>query len=382
MKTFWYVPIENINSRYTQQLCETWMPSAFRHGNLALDNAWEFVSILPPDVPRSIEIGSVLDGVNRGTVSLTQTKHLLKEQVQTGDIVFFQDFWTPGIEALLYSWHHQGVKPRMYAMVHAQSVDEYDFTYPMRQWMRHIELGWSIMFDGLFVASTVHRNQLKAAGFKCPIHVVGLPIDAAAVSDQMPTLEKRDQVIFTSRLNNEKNPYFMLEVAQRFLQDYRPYEWVVTTSADAFTSEVPGFLEAMTAFAEQEPRFKLLAGLSKTRYYYQLAISRVQFNCSLQDYVSWTLLEASIASCELTYPNFRSFPECVDQSRLYHPFSRDSAVTTLKRACAAGEQWGGTPQACSNGRLIEMAIMLQDWRGPEVNIWHQPESYFRGAGLL
>ena len=50
--------------------------------------------------------------------------------------------------------------------VGAQSVDEYDFTYNMKNWMRHYELGLDERLSGIFVGSTVNRNELKAINLR------------------------------------------------------------------------------------------------------------------------------------------------------------------------------------------------------------------------
>ncbi len=389
-RRFIYVPLEVLKARYTGQLGGEWIPAAFEEVNNRLltphmTSKWLYDPVYAPEVSAEIKTGSVLDGINRGLVSLEQMAVLLRRidegQLTSDDVIYLQDLWTPGFEAVLYALHLRKLTPRIYAMCHAQSVDEYDFTYPMRGWMRPIEVSWMNVLDGLFVGSTIHRDQLKAAGVICPIHVVGLPIHKGKVMAAMPEQDKLKQVIFSSRLNNEKNPYFMLEVAREFLRRHSDWQWIVTTSAERFTSEVPGFLEALQAYAAQNANFVLHENLSKTGYYRALKASNIQFNSSLQDYVSWTLLEATAAGCDVVYPNFRSFPECVAAQSLYTPFDVDSAVETLEAAMqSAVDQRPLT--LCDNGLRIEMSIMLTDWRGPEVNVWHQPASYFKAAGLL
>jgi glycosyltransferase involved in cell wall biosynthesis len=387
MKTFWYVPIESLKARYTDQLCNEWIPRTFDFvsDTFSLYYTWQVAD--PPRVSEEITIGSVLDGVNRGVVSLQQMSWLLEQvhRMSDDDVIFLQDMWTPGLEALFYALHLRNLRPRIYAMCHAQSVDEYDFTYNMRSWMRPIEIAWSRQLAGLFVASTIHRDQLKAAGIECPIHVVGLPIHVTPVRNMMPMLDedKQNTVIYSSRLNNEKNPYFMLQVAREFLKLHPSWEWVVTTSATQFSSEVPGLLSAMHELKrETEGRFRLLSGLTKHKYYEALCRAKIQFNCSLQDYVSWTYLEALAANCDVVYPDFRSFPECVDASRLYKAFNMQSAIDVLHKAIDSPMRWWGPLLKCTFGREIEMAIMLNNWQGPEVNIWHQPTQYFIGAELL
>lgn len=381
MKTFWYFPLESLNARYTTQLCTQWMPAAF---NAAQTTDWKMEVISAPAVSQEIKTGSVLDAVNRGVVSLSQMQELLQrlDEVKSGDVIFLQDLWTPGLEAVLYALHQQSKHVRIYAMCHAQSVDEYDFTYPMRAWMRPIEQGWSHAFAGIFVGSTIHRDQMRAAGYVCPIHVVGLPIDAIAVRREMPYTAREKQVIFSSRLNNEKNPYFMLEVAARFLRSNPGWRWVVTTSAAEWSSEVAGVVRAGFRMMVDEPRFTMLKGLTKQGYYAELRRSAIQFNSSLQDYVSWCLLEATLAGCDVCYPNFRSFPECVDASRLYQPFDVGSACAGLEHAATFPLVHDRPAEVCDRGRNVEMNIMLRDWKGPEVNVWHQPQRYFLNVGLL
>lgn len=386
MRNFWYVPLESLKARYTSQLGEKWMPKTF-DDMAGLD--WKWQAVVPPNVSEEITTGSVLDGVNRGVVCMSQVRELLIRinEIKSEDVIFLQDFWTPGIEALFYALHLRNVTPWIYAMCHAQSVDEYDFTYPMRPWMRHFELGIAEHLSGMFVASTIHREQLKAAGFNCPIHVVGLPIDSEEIQDRIIPLKtrKENMVVFSSRLNNEKNPYFMLDVARTFLSTHQDWTWEVTTSAAEFKSEIPGLLNSLQAYASAQPRFKLRARLTKDSYYETLRRARIQFNSSLQDYVSWTLLEAAIAGCEPVYPNYRSFPECLPDFRLYTPFSLYHALERLNQAAGDGGTGFNTfrpVEVCDLGRRVEMGIMLKNWDGPEVNVWHQPQSYFNAVGLL
>ena len=77
-----------------------------------------------------------------------------------------------------------------------------------------------------------------------------------------------------------------------------------------------GVIEAVEDLAEEQPRFKLLSGLTKEQYYQELNDCRVQFNSALQDYVSWTVIEATAFGADIVYPNFSSFPEFIDEDRL------------------------------------------------------------------
>lgn len=336
MKRIFYLPLESVKSRYSDQLCQDWMPSAFRaYTPLEKWDYDECFYVVQGDdsAPPDIEVGSVLDAAGRSMFAMSQCRSLCKlvrdGVVRTGDVIYLQDFWTPGIEGVMYCLEQYKVYPKIFAMCHAQTFDEWDFTYKMVYWMRPYEVGlcaWINKYGGaLFVASSIHKEQIlnaldeQPAVRHVPIHVVGLPFSPCAAlatrgaEDQKP----RDKVmVFTSRLDPEKQPAVMLEFARRFLHDFPDWRFVISTSADKLRSD-PFILSTIEGYLETLPNFHVMTGLSKQDYYRVLSVAQVQVNTSLQDYVSWTLLEAATFGCDLLYPNYRSFPECVPSDRLY-----------------------------------------------------------------
>lgn len=377
--TFWYFPLEIQESRYTNQLCNFWIPDAFKNINNKLNNKFNFRSIKGKNVPSQIKVGQVLDATGRGKYSLSQVYNFLQEiennKVKDNDIIYLQDYWTPGIEAIWYALDLYNIKVKVYSMCHAQSVDIYDFTYPMRKWMRLYELGLDKVSTGIFVGSSIHKQQLKKAGFSSPIHVVSLPLGLDEVSSRMgitnKNIKKSNSVIFSSRLDKEKQPEFMLEIAEKFLKDNPNWKWYITTSGKEFRSSIPNFVEKLKLKSKQIKNLYVLSNLTKEEYYELLKKSKIQFNCSLQDYVSWTLLEASTAGCDICYPNFRSFPECISKDRLYKHQDKDSALKLLNKMVKEDKFKKHNMHIISNkGRLIEMEIMLNDIK-KEYNIWKE-----------
>lgn len=382
IRKLFYLGLEPLASRYTAQLSNEWFPSSIKHASVRTT----FVPIPGKEVDTEIETGVVLDATGRGVFACSQVADLLL-RIRTGelnneDAIFLQDFWTAGFEAVLYALHLHKLTPKIYSTVWAQSVDEYDFTWGMRKWMRPMELGLASAHTAIFVASTVHRDQLRAAGFECPIHVVGLTIDVKAVRDMMPERipleQRRKNVIVSSRMDREKNPIFMMETAQRFLTEHPDWTWTVTTSGKQFRSSIEGLVAELHAFARNQPRFFLKAGLTKKEYYQELATSRIQFNCALQDYVSWTLLEALAAGCSVAYPDFRSFPECVPAVCRYPAFSVQGAVQLLDDytsmdARFADYELDATLLRCDMGRRTQARIVC-GLLPPDVetNVWHLP----------
>jgi len=374
-RNLFYFGLEPLKARYTYQLCKEWMPKTFaEYPDL---NFVDIEGDFDPDC--EIKVGAVLDAIGRGKYSLSQCQNFLNllynDKVQDGDIIFLQDYWTPGVEAIWYALDLYGYKDiKVYTMCHAQSVDEYDFTYPMRDWMRPYELGLDKRLTGIFVGSTVHKEQLREAGFEAPIHVVSLPIHKQATLEKLPagTYEKKNTIVYSSRLDKEKNPFFMMKVAEAFLNAHPDYEWHVTTSGKSFRSMLPGVLDAMNELAKEQPRFKLLSGLTKEEYYIELSTCRVQFNSSLQDYVSWTVIESTMFGADIVFPDFRSFPDFIDQDRLYKPFDLQSAVDTLETAIANPKTHFDIGNTSDLGRQMEGYIIARDY-DKEINVWHEKE---------
>ena len=376
MRKLFYFGLEPLKARYTYQLSKEWMPATFE----PYANELEFIDVKGEFAPdQQIKIGAVLDAVGRGKFAMSQCANFLdmlnRDEVNDGDIIFLQDYWHPGIESILYAIDLYGIDLKIYSMLHAQSVDEYDFTYPMRNWMRGFELGLDKRMTGIFIGSTVHKEQLREAGFTAPIHVVSLPIHKEATLAKLPghdSLDKQDVIVYSSRLDKEKNPFFMMEVAKEFLKQKPDFEWHVTTSGKEFRSMLPGAIDALNKLAKEEPRFKLLNGLTKEEYYTELATCRIQFNSALQDYVSWTVIEATAFGADIVYPNFRSFPEFIDGDRMYKPFNVESAIDTLHDVLDAPKTHYDIVDTSDLGRQMEGYIIANDY-DKEICVWHEKE---------
>tara|TARA_R110001606_G_scaffold133658_1_gene269626 strand:+ start:163 stop:1305 length:1143 start_codon:yes stop_codon:yes gene_type:complete len=374
MRNLWYFGLEPLKERYTYQLSNVWMPNLFKDLDI------NFVPIQGTlSTGKEIKVGVVLDAVGRGQYSMSQCSNFLDKisnnEIQDGDTIFLQDYWTSGIDSIFYALDLYGYKDiKVYAMLHAQSVDEYDFTYSMKSWMRNYELGLDSRMTGIFVGSTVHKLQLREAGFKAPIHVVSLPLDYEDVIETAPKkVGKQNAVIYTSRLDKEKNPYFLLSVAQQFLNKNKDWEFILTTSGSKFKSSVNGVVEALYKYAATEPRFILRENLTKEEYYYELKSAKIQFNCALQDYVSWTSLEADAFNCVLVYPNFRSFKEIYHIKHKYNAFEIESALNVLEEAKKDINKDSSLAKLSDIGRKLEGWIVANDYKGSELNIWHEQE---------
>lgn len=345
--TLYYLPLESYEDRYTMQwtapktgwLEKNWIKARIDYERIdSLANTCR-----SPESGGTVTTGVVLNPTLRTKHCFAQVSQII-EQVMSGaitnkDVIYWDDFWHPGIEALPYTFQQVlGPKehwPKCYAFLHAQSVDEYDFTYPMRNWMRCYELGQVEWMTGVFVDCPSLKSLLvhELLVPQNKVHVVGLPFDVEEVMSRMPanyqfamrssTQEtpiptRKNQVVFSSRWDKEKDPMFFLRVAEAVLKSVPKLAptFVVTTSAPKLRSNDSGLITALQAVMERNPgRVVLRENQSKEDYYATLAESKVQFNCSDQDWVSYTLLEGSAAGCVPVYPWFRSFPETLLRRR-------------------------------------------------------------------
>lgn len=414
MSTLWYFGLAPQKSRYTEQLSKKWMPQAFGYVFNKSRNKWCDVEDttgkdLTQGLNADVKTGVVLDDYSRVVHCYRQCESFAKlislEEVENGDAIFLQDYWTPGIEGILYALSVRGISVRLYAMCHAQSVDVYDFTHAMEYWIRNAELSIDryIKKNGgaIFVASSVHRQQLREADFLAPIHVMGLPFDYYDVrpknKDVFAPGQRPNKVVFASRMHPEKQPRFMLDVAGKVLHANQSARWVITTSATHLQMD-PEMAQSIGERidwirGETGNRLEVKAGMSKEEYYQELLTARVIFNCSLQDYVSWTLLEGITHGCVPVYPDFRSFPECLPGEFLYQHRDVDVDIrgeefsSTFDALCTINDllsDEGAFPMPpydtvlrCNAGRLLEASVI--DWEltnqrsvEEEQNVWELP----------
>ncbi len=347
--TLFYVPLEPYKERYTMQwsapktgwLERNWIKAGIPYHRVDGGVASQL---------RTIKAGSVLDAVGRSVFAFSQVRELLylaeKGELTSQDVLYFDDFWHPGIEALPYAFHLLDICPRAYAFLHAQSVDEFDFTYPMRGWMRYFEQGIAAYLTGIFVCCPTLRDLVVeggiAPGYK--VHITGHPFNSEEVRERMSPLPdwRLNQVVYSSRWDAEKNPDFFLAVAEAVLAKRQDVEFVVCTGAPVLRSNDPRLLALLQDAIQRHPNnIRLCQGLTKEQYYGILTGSKIQMNTASQDFVAITLLEASVAGCYPIYPEFRSFPETFlgRQEFMYRHLDVASATDKLCKVLDRDDLW-------------------------------------------
>ena len=330
-----YLPLEAYRSRYTEY-------TACRGGvyeSIFTANKIPFLSIRPTEELMDISHGAVLDGVARSLWGFSQTgvlvKMLVKKELDPAkDVIYIEDFWHPGFEQIAYVQSlvfgpDRSKHVPVWAFCHAQSTDPFDFTAPWAWWMRDLERGWLTYLDGVFCAAKEMQDQFINGGLDHnKLHPVGHVWLSTAVEFATTTprakFKREPWVVYSSRLDAEKNPRFFLDVAREVLKQRSDVVFKVCTGSPRLRSNDPEALEAIVNTANAYPNnFHVEIGLSKEEYFDILQHASVQFNCASQDFISYTLLEATYYGCAPLYPRYLTFPDALNQAEecLYLPGS-------------------------------------------------------------
>lgn len=341
MRKLFYMGLESYEARYTLQL-QDWNERVFKLRGIE----YELVTGEELTTDKKIVTGSVLDAHSRTYYSMMQMANLIKlmkeGDVTSKDVIFFEDMFTPGMESLPYIMDQvpKKFRPQVYVRCLAQSIDPDDFVNRegMFRWMRPFEQMVDSFVSGILVASEEMVAHLRIAGFKAPIYVTGLPFGKEEVRSRIPFVKpitsREQRVAFAARWDDEKQPEFYMQLAQRFYKTRPDVEFAVFCGHPKLKSNNKSHLE----FAEYlqssgTANFKVYTGLKKNDYYELLADSTVLFNCALQDWVSNTVSEADTFDTLTLYPAYRSFPEVFanNPKNMYIPWSIEDAAARLEQ---------------------------------------------------
>jgi len=333
-----YLPCESYRERWTEIVST--FDGIFETG--LKNKRINYTAIRPWTNTRTVETGVVLDTVARTHWGFRQTEELVrkifKDEIGPHDVIYFEDFWHPGMEMVPYALSMKLEAkhwPRLAAFCHAQSVDPHDFTFPMAWWMRGFERSWFKLLDHVFVADDSLRDFLRMGGMP-GASVCGTIFDSNIVrkiaglkpGQKLPAHENRKRTaVFSSRWDREKDPLFFIRLAERVPDA----EFVVCTGHPSLRSNEPELVREAMKARDRLHNFKIYTNLSKDEYYAILMMSRVQFNCADQDFVSYTLLESTTLGCHPLYPEYLSFPFALSnrEPNLYTKGDLDSAAEKL-----------------------------------------------------
>jgi len=337
MGKLYYMGLEPYEGRYTLQL-QQWSEAAFKRRGID----YEIIHGDILDDSKSIVTGQVLDAHGRSYYSLTQMANLVKKmksgQITWEDTIFFEDMFTPGIEAIPYivdqlPWEYQ---PEIFIRCLAQTIDPDDFlhVWDMQEWMGHYEKMCDTWVTGILASNEEMVAHMKIAGWKAPIfNISGLAFDKDEVQSRVaeikPFINRKKRVVFAARFDQEKQPGFFMDLIEDYGKYNRDVEFAVLSGGPLRSNDEKYLSRAREL--EKTANFKIYENLKKNEYYELLADSRVLFNCALQDWVSNTASEADALGTNCLYPAYRSFPETFanDAECLYVPWSMEDVKNKL-----------------------------------------------------
>jgi len=374
MRKLFYCGIEKLQARYSLQL-EDWNTTVFKRRGISYEIVYG--DDLTGD---QIVTGSVLDAHGRSFYGLTQISNLVKlmkaGKITSKDVIFFEDMFTPGMESLPYILDQvpKKFRPKIYVRCLAQSIDPDDFVNRegMFRWMRPYEQMVDSFVSGILVASEEMVAHLRIAGFKAPIYVTGLPFGKEEVQSRVPFIKpitsREQRVGFAARWDDEKQPEFYMQLAQKFYKTRPEVEFAVFCGHPALKSNNPQHVE-FARYLENSgtANFKVYTNLKKNDYYELLAESTVLFNCALQDWVSNTVSEADSFGTLTLYPAYRSFPEVFanNADNMYIPWSLDDAAARLEKMFAQPTKYStGAVSDWQNG-TIDRTLDVFEGKGEE-----------------
>ncbi len=310
----YYLPLEPYIERYTYLMSakDGWAEENFKRYHVP------FTRVDGKSLGNTIKTGVVLDACGRSYYALSQIQEIINlinnGKVNDDDVIYVEDFWHPGIESLFYIRHLCGINFKIGTFIHAQSVDDTDFSYAMRYWMRPIETGFGRQYDFIFTCSDILRNLCIDAGITTPerIHTVGLPYNSEVLLRQLKDMgfvgmncKKEDYVLFSSRFDDEKDPMFFLDLVEACPDvEFR----LVNPRKDRPITSNKNVMNRLDNVLKNCSNFSIITTYDKISYYNALAKAKVVFNCANQDWVSWTLLEAVTFKCLPLYPVWKDFP--------------------------------------------------------------------------
>jgi glycosyltransferase involved in cell wall biosynthesis len=341
-----YFPLERYQERYTEML-DTWVLNVLtpKHEVRRYGHA----------VMQRIECGRVLDGTKRVSYCAEQVQQFMdalrQGQVRDMDVLWFDDMFTPGIEGIFYALHMHGIRPRIWTRCWAQTPDIYDFTFSMQAWMRHYEHMVCEQVEHVFVACQEHKDLCVVAGWPADkIVVTGLPFSTDDVHERYleawPKAELLEELnadrapslIYSSRWDREKNPSLFLDLAADIDRRHGAVAVRVCTGHESLTGTDHRAIARAYEMAESGA-LQIHTNLSKGDYYAYLMMATTQVNTALQDWVSFTMLEAMSFNVASVVPAFRGFLSCTDPIQRYLPGCRSSLYDAVERSWDKREAW-------------------------------------------
>ena len=243
MRKLIYMGLESYKARYTLQL-QDWNERVFKRRGVD----YVLVEGETLDSDKAIVTGQVLDAHGRTYYSMTQMAKLIKMlkegEINSNDVIYFEDMFTAGIESLPYIFDQIDPvhRPRVAVRCLAQSIDPDDFVHVwgMSKWMGLYEKMVDSFVDGVLASNEEMVMHMKIAGWEAPIYnISGLAFGKAEVRGRVagelkPFDQRAMRVGFAARWDQEKQPDFFMDLIEEWNRQYGnsiPVEFCIFSGA-------------------------------------------------------------------------------------------------------------------------------------------------------
>lgn len=318
------LPIEPYEERYTAQL-NRWVEMELeKHGI-------EYVTVEGERLTERIDEGQVLDATGRPYYSLIQMAKVMKMmrngEIKSGDKIFTTDIWIMGLEALKYAATIQKKDIDLYGFNCAGTFEFHDFLNitGMTPWGHYLEKCWFAQAKKIFFAADTLRQMAYQADMfddrNDKAVLTGLAFNSTDVYNTIPEHchrelnEKENIVVFPHRWDDEKRPWWFLDIAERVKKEFPDARFIITTGRKTLSGTAP----VRKAFElEAQGIVEIKTDLPKIEYYKLLARSKVIFSSALQDTVGNCMLEAITHGCTPVATSRVSYHEYLPDQFLYN----------------------------------------------------------------
>lgn len=292
-----FIPLENLEERYTilmnnivnsSGLVTSYYPKGWVEKKI---NKGEFL-----DIERTIEFKAK-------QLSMI-SKAFQRNEIKSGDWIFFADIFFPGIDAVKYMSELQGINIKVAAFNHAGRADETDFVQRLGKWSDKVEEGYHRLCDLVFVGSEFHKKRVSSyfSYNQNRIKVTGCVWNNKKAFQTYPFLDrKEDIVIFPHRLAAEKGLTEFYEICWSMPDK----KFIVTSSSNK------------ECRAPLPDNVRYINNLTKREYYQWLSKSKYYLSTAYQETFGYTLREALLYNCRVVVPNDVCYPEMLPKECLF-----------------------------------------------------------------
>lgn len=322
----YYVPLERLEQRYTNQMYKWILNEASTRG-IELSVIWG------EPLRNNVGAGQFLDWPSRCNYCAIQNTKIARlfdtGQVKNEDVFFVADIWHPGLEQIAYMAQLSGIRVRIYAIQHAGVFDKNDLVRGLLSWGGYQEAAWYRMCSNVFVGSEYLKQSIligmQSMGLEPADNLVvtGQIWDGEDVSQELSYYEKdttKQYVIWPHRISPEKNIGDLYKVAQAFKNE--PVKFLITSSNLDMKYQIQPKADNV--------EFK---AVTKHEYYCLLKNARLMLSTAYQETYGYTIREATVLNTPILCPTRACYPEYIlSESNLYSTI--DEAIEKVKLAIA------------------------------------------------